>query len=110
MVARKRAEKEEGARARQRTLRTFLDQRYEPWAKTHLKSAEFQLARLRSDFEDNLDQSLDTFDMLTVERIRQKWRRSGNQPRSINRDIQRLQSVLAALWNGRCSNAIPSKG
>lgn len=95
LVARKRAEREEGARARHRTLRTFLENRYEPWAKAHLKSATFQLARLRSDFEGWLDRPMSDLNTFAVEGMRQRWKKGGMQPRSINRDIQRLQSVLS---------------
>jgi integrase len=77
------------------TLRAFLNDRYEPWARAHLKSAEFQLARLRSDFADKLGESLGGFHPFLVEGLRQKWKKDGAKPRSINRDIQRLQSVLS---------------
>ena len=78
----------------------FLDTRYEPWAKTHLKTAEFQLARIRSDFEDLLDRPMAEFSASVIEDFRQRWKKGGLQPRSINRDIQRLQSVLsrAVAW------------
>ena len=101
LVARKRAEKEEGARARQRTLRAFLDNRYEPWAKAHLKSAVFQLARLRSDFASWLERPMYELNLFAIEGMRQRWKKAGAQPRSINRDIQRLQSVLsrAVEWH-----------
>ena len=100
LVARKRADREEGIRARLRTLRVFLDTRYEPWAKTHLKTAEFQLARIRSDFEDLLDRPMAEFSPSEIEDFRQRWKKDGLQARSINRDIQRLQSVLsrAVAW------------
>lgn len=100
LVARKRADREEGIRARLRTLRVFLDNRYEPWAKAHLKTAEFQLARIRSDFEDLLDRPMAEFSPPLIEDFRQRWKKGGLQPRTINRDIQRLQSVLsrAVAW------------
>ena len=93
--ARRKAEREQTERERLSTLRAFLDGRYEPWARTHLKSAGFQLARLRSDFADRLDQPLHDFDPVTVEGMRQRWKKAGMVPRSINRDIQRLQSILS---------------
>jgi len=101
LVARKRAEKEEGTRARERTLKAFLDNRYEPWAKTHLKSAVFQLARLRSDFKEWLDSPMDELNLFAVEGLRHRWKKAGAKPRSVNRDIQRLQSVLsrAVEWH-----------
>jgi integrase len=100
LVARKREVRKEAQRAKLGTLRIFLDERYEPWAKTHLKSADFQLARIRSDFADWLDKPMTDFSEFAVEGMRQRWRKTGMQPRSINRDIQRLQSVLsrATQW------------
>lgn len=93
--ARRKAERVQAERDRHSTLRAFLDGRYEPWAQTHLKSWEFQLARLRSDLAEHLDKPLHEFHHITVESLRQRWKKGGAKPRSINRDIQRLQSVLS---------------
>jgi integrase len=110
VAARRKAERVEGERQRHGTLRAFLDGRYEPWARAHLKSHSFQLARLRSDFEDSLDRPLHSFDMLTIEGLRQKWKKAGMQPRSINRDIQRLQSVLSRAVEWGVLDRHPFKG
>ena len=93
--ARRRAERAEADRKRYSTLRAFLGDRYEPWARVHLKSWKFQLARLRSDFADHLDRPLQTFSPSLVEALRQTWKKDGMKPRTINRDMQRLQSVLS---------------
>lgn len=95
LVARKRAERTEAVRAKQSTLAAFLSSRYEPWARAHLKSAEFQIARLRSDFADWLDRPMHEFNPFAIEGLRQRWKKGGMQPRSINRDVQRLQAVLS---------------
>jgi site-specific recombinase XerD len=108
--ARRKAERTRVERARHATLKAFLDDRYEPWARLHLKSASFQLARIRSDFAEWLGEPLTKFDMLTVEGIRQKWKKGGMQPRSINRDIQRLQSVLARAVEWEVLDRHPFKG
>lgn len=108
--ARRRAERDQAARDRLSTLRAFLDGRYEPWATTHLKSATFQLARLRSDFEKQLDQPLHHFNPFVVEGMRQRWKKEGMAPRSINRDIQRLQSVLARAVEWGVLDIHPLKG
>jgi integrase len=94
-VERRRQERANGQRARLATLRTFLTARYEPWAKSHMKSWKSQLARIRSDFADYLDKPMTEIHPFGIEGLRQKWKRDGMQPRSINRDIQRLQSVLS---------------
>lgn len=95
LVARKREQRAEGVRARQSTLKAFLETRYEPWARAHLKSAEFQLTRLRSDFTSWLERPMHELNTFAVEGLRQIWKKGGMKPRSINRDIQRLQSVLS---------------
>lgn len=92
---RRKADRARVERDKHSTLRAFLDERYEPWARAHLKSAEFQLARLRSDFKERLANPLHAFNPFMVEGIRQRWKKAGSQSRSINRDIQRLQSVLS---------------
>jgi integrase len=95
VAARRKTERAEGERKRHGSLRTFLDGRYESWAKAHLKSHAFQLSRLRSDFSDELDKPLEGFDQLVVEALRQEWRKAGMKATSVNRDIQRLSSVLS---------------
>ena len=95
LVQRKREQRQEGVRARQRTLRAFLDSRYERWSKAHHKSSAHHISRLRSDFADWLDRPMQELNCFAVEGLRQRWKKAGMQPRSINRDIQRLQSVLA---------------
>lgn len=97
---RKKEERAEAARSKVSTLRAFLDDQYEPWAKTHLKSYRLQLARIRSDYADLLDKQLRDFQPSLIEGLRIKWKDAGLQPVSINRDIQRLHSVLskATAW------------
>jgi integrase len=108
--ARRQAERAQVQRDRVSTLKAFLDGRYEPWAKGHLKSADFQLARIRSDFKDHLDKPLQDFNPFMLEGIRQKWKKGGMQPRSINRDIQRLQSVLSRALEWGVVNKHPLEG
>ena len=108
--ARRKAEREQTARERLATLRAFLDGRYEPWALAHLKSGSIQLARLRSDFAEQLDQPLHAFNPFMVDGMRQRWKKAGMLPRSINRDIQRLQSVLGRALEWGVINHHPLHG
>lgn len=91
----KRTEKADAERAKQSTLRAFLENRYEGWARDRLKSADFQIARLRSDFADWLGRPMHEISLFAIEGLRQRWKKGGMQPRSVNRDIQRLQGVLS---------------
>ena len=108
--ARKKAERAATNRDRLVKLRTFLDERYEPWATAHLKSHKFQLQRIRSDFADHLDQPMTGLHQVAVEAIRQKWKKAGVQPRTINRDLQRLQSVLSRAVEWGVLDRHPLKG
>jgi integrase len=93
--ARRKADRAQIGRDRLLNLRTFLDHRFEPWAHTQMKSAGIQLKRIRSDFADYLDKPMTYLHQVTVEALRQKWKKGGKQPRTINRDLQRVQSVLS---------------
>jgi hypothetical protein len=81
LVERKRAGRAEGERARLASLRSFLDARYEPWAKTHLKSGDFQLTRLRSDFKHLLDKPMHELHSFLIQGLRQQWKKAGMKPR-----------------------------
>jgi integrase len=108
--ARRVGEREQAGRDRLSTLRAFLRDRYEPWAKIHLKSGDFQLARLRSDFAGWLDRPMSDLNTFAIEGMRQRWKKGGMQPRSINRDIQRLQSVLSRAKEWGVLNTHPLAG
>jgi site-specific recombinase XerD len=106
----KRQERAQTERARQGTLQAFLENRYEPWARAHLKSAEFQIARLRSDFAEWLEKPMHEIGPFAIEGMRQRWKKAGMQPRSINRDVQRLQSVLSRAVEWRILDRHPLEG
>lgn len=93
--ARKRALREEGARARRSTLRHFLDDRYEPWAKTHLKTAAFQISRVKADFAAWMDKPMSDLNAWLIEGWRKRQRETKKRPVTINRTLQRLQGVLS---------------
>ena len=108
--ARKKAERVRVDRDRLTKLGTFLTDRFEPWAKAHLKSADFQLKRIRSDFADQLEKPMTSLHQLAIEGMRQKWRKSGKLPRTINRDLQRIQSVLSRAVEWGVLDRHPLKG
>ena len=107
---RKKAERVKAGRDRLTKLRNFLDDRFEPWAKAHMKSWAIQLKRIRSDFKDQLDQPMTDLHQVSVERIRQEWKKDGKQPRTINRDLQRLQSVLSRAVEAGVLDRHPFRG
>lgn len=83
------------ARVAQSTLQAFLNERYEPWAKAHLKTAKFQLERIRADFKSWLNRPMLALSREVVEAWRQRLRESGKEPVTINRELQRLHGALA---------------
>jgi site-specific recombinase XerD len=94
-MARYRADRADAARLRASTLKAFFELQYEPWAKTHLQTAKFQLKRIGSDFKTWLDLSMIQIDPILIERWRAERVRRGNQAVTINRNLQRLHALLA---------------
>ena len=108
--ARRKSERVQTDLARLTQLDTFLDDRFEPWAKAHMKSGVEQLKRIRSDFADYLTKPMTALHSVAIEGMRQKWKREGKQPRTINRDIQRIQSVLSRAVEWGVLDRHPLKG
>ena len=98
---RKRALRADGEGRRGATLERFLDEQYEPWAKTHLKTAAFQISRIRADFKAWLNKPLADISGWLIESWRNRSREHGKRPVTINRDVQRIRAVLskAVEWN-----------
>lgn len=95
VVTRKQVTRMERVRIRQSTLRAFLDGQYEPWARTHLKTADFQIARIRADFIGWMDKPMSELNAWLVEGWRKRQLEDRRQPVTINRNLQRLQGVLS---------------
>ena len=95
VVTRKQVMREEGARIRRSTLRAFLESHYEPWAGTHLKTATFQIARIKADFAGWMDRPMSDLNTWLIEGWRKRQIEARRQPITINRNLQRLQGVLS---------------
>ena len=100
VLVRKREMRAEGERARHNTLTTFITQRYEPWALTYLKSAEFQVERIKADFADWMAKPLVDINSWLIEGWRKRQLAAGLAPSTINRNLQRLRGLLskAVQW------------
>ena len=98
--AKKRSARVEGARSRKNTLRLFMTSKYEPWAKSHLRSSAFQIERIKRDFNDWYDKPLVDLNTWLIEGWRKRRLDGGNKPVTINRNLQRLHAVLskAVFW------------
>ncbi|HOK32539.1 MAG TPA: tyrosine-type recombinase/integrase [Limnochordia bacterium] len=91
----------ERRKARARTLRQYLDEVYEPWARQHMKSWRVQLGRIRRAWRPLLDKRLHEITVFDVERLRAKRRMSGKvTAATINRDAHALRAALrrAVEW------------
>jgi integrase len=93
--ARKRDARLEGKRKRYNTLETFLSDQYGRWAATHLKTATFQIARIKADFAGWMNKPLAELDTCLIENWRTAQAEHGKQPKTINRNLQRLQALLS---------------
>jgi integrase len=83
------------------TLKAYLDESYEPWAKSHLKTADETLARLRVTFKDFLTSRLSDLTPFTIERWRTaRLSRDGVSRATINRDLVCLRAAIgkAVSW------------
>jgi integrase len=87
-------------RERVSTLKTFLAERYEPWAETHLKTAKEQLARIKSDFAPWMERPLSGLTPFLIENWRRAEVKRGKKPVTANRDLQRLGALVskAVAW------------
>jgi integrase len=110
VVARQRAERANAARLRASTLKAFLDEQYEPWAVTHLRTASFQLKRIRSDFKQWLDMPMVEMDPVLIERWRAVRVRAGNKPVTINRNLQRLRALVGKAVEWKAIDRHPFSG
>jgi integrase len=94
-AARKKADRAQADKDRLATLKTFLADRYEPYALGSMKTGAQQLVRIRSDFADRLDKPMTTLTTFWAEGLRRQWKKDGKSAKTINRDFQRIEAVLA---------------
>lgn len=82
------------------TLGAFLTAHYEPWARTHLKSADETIARIRVQFAGLLQTSLADVTPFAVDRVRTARVRAGTTRATVNRDTGALKAALnkAVTW------------
>ena len=110
VVARQRAERANAARLRASTLKAFIEQQYEPWAVTHLRTASFQLKRIKSDFKEWLGMPMSEMDPVLIERWRAVRVRAGNKSVTINRNLQRLRALLGKAVEWKAIDRHPFSG
>ena len=87
--------KAEAIRQHASTLGVFIEEHYEPWAGKHLRTWKFQIKRIKSDFESWLDRPMAAIDTVLIEKWRAQRLAVGNQPVTVNRNLQRLQALMS---------------
>ncbi len=93
------------------TLRSFLDEDYLPWMKTHRKTGALQVGRIKSGFPDLLNKQIDEITAWVVEKERTKRLKEGKvKPATINKDVAALKSALsrAVEWKKLKENPLTS--
>jgi integrase len=101
---------EERRVAKAHTLRSFLAEEYEPWAKANIRTAAATVARLKTSFAEHLDKKLDELTPWLIEKWRAGRLKSGAKPATVNRDLDDLKSSLtkAVAWGVIEANPIAS--
>lgn len=81
-----------------KTLGKFITEDFAPWAKTHRKAADANLARIRKNFAAHWDRPLSELNALGIE----KWRQSRlnhptrpTKPTTVNRDLAALKAAIS---------------
>jgi integrase len=92
---------EERRVAKAHTLRSFIEEEYEPWAKANIRTAAATVARLKAGFAEYLDKKLGDLTPWLIEKWRAGRIKGGAKPATVNRDLDDLKSSLtkAVVWD-----------
>jgi len=86
------------------TLRDFIADEYKPWALAHQKAGQATVDAMASVWGSLFDRPLTEISAFDVERIKGKRLKAGRKPATVNRDLDRIRSVLSrAMEWGRLS-------
>ncbi|MBX3674327.1 MAG: site-specific integrase [Burkholderiales bacterium] len=83
------------AQAKQHTLKSFLQEVYEPWTAQHLDTGTETLQRLKVCFKDFLDRRLADLNPWLFEKWKSERLKSGTRATTVNRDLGALKAALA---------------
>jgi integrase len=96
--------------AKAHTLRSFLDEVYEPWARANIRTPKNTLLRLRANFPDFQAKRLDEINAWVVEKWRTARLKAGAKATTANRDLDDLRSALAKAVAWKLLEAHPLNG
>ena len=78
-----------------KTLKTFLSEKYEPWAKTERKAGVSTVKMLNAQFQNFMDTPLDAIGLWDIQKWRTERLKSGTKPATVNRNIVALKALLS---------------
>jgi integrase len=77
------------------TLGAFIEKRYAPWALANQKAGQATLDALDAQFKDLNDKRLTDVCAFDIERFKSARIKAGIKPATVNRDLDRIRSVLS---------------
>jgi integrase len=86
---------EERRLAKAHTLRSFIDEVYEPWAAANLRSGAGTIARLVASFAEHLDKKLSDLTPWIIEKWHAGRIKDGVTASTVNRDLGALRAAVA---------------
>jgi integrase len=98
---------EERPVANSHTLESFIEEVYQPWAETNLRSGARTVARIRASFAEHLGRKLGELTRWTVEEWRAARIKDGVSAATVYRDLGALRSALARAVTWRLLDASP---
>ena len=95
---------------RAHTLRSFIEEKYRPWADTHLRHPKDTLGKLASWYPELGNRRLRDITAWNVDKQRAAWLKGGANPLTINHKIAALKAALnkAVQWGVIKSNPMAS--
>src|SRR5690625_1178863 len=89
------AKRKARAKAKERTLKAFIEEVYAPWAETHIKSHKNTLTRLKANFRELENKKLSEITPGAVAKWRAGRIKQGRKVSTVNRDFHDLKSGLS---------------
>jgi integrase len=92
------------------TLESFIEEKYSPWAETHLRHSKDSLGKISAWYPALGKSKLPDITTWNVEKQRAAWMKAGSNPLTINHKIASLKAALnkAVQWGILKSNPVSS--
>ena len=97
-------------KAREGTLRKFIEKRYEPWVTVERKTGRETVKTIKNTFPRLLDKPMDAITHWEIEKWRKEKHRIGRAPSTTNRQIAALKACLSKALEWKVIDAHPLQG